>query len=192
MITLAKRHEFHREIKKSRFLATAVPLGAVEEAPGLVDELALPKATHNAWAYKSGDAYRFFDDGEVGGTAGRPILSAIEGQGLDRVFVMVTRFYGGIRLGAGGLVRAYGGSAAKCLEAAPKREVRPIATVAVEVPFDFTGPLYLAVDSFPVLERSEHYGEEGITLTVRVDADFAEQLEQAVIDATKGRGKVIK
>lgn len=191
MITLATRNEFRRDIKKSRFIATAVPISAVEEAPGLVEELALRKATHNAWAYKSGDAYRFFDDGEVGGTAGRPILSAIEGQGLDRVFVMVTRFFGGIRLGAGGLVRAYGGTAAKCLDAAPKREVKPIATLAVEVPFDLTGALYQALDSFPILERSEQYGETGLTLTVRLDADFADDLEQAVVDATKGRGGLL-
>ena len=190
MITLADRYEFQREIKKSRFLATAVPITAVEESTFLVEELALPKATHNAWAYKSGDAYRFFDDSEVSGTAGRPILSAIEGHGLDRVFVMVTRFFGGIKLGAGGLVRAYGGTAAKCLDAAPKREVKPVATLALEVPFDLTGALYLVLDSFPILERSEQFGETGLTLTVRLDADLADDLEQAVVDATKGRGKV--
>ena len=65
-----------------------------------------PEATHNCWAYKIGQEYRFNDDGEPGGTAGRPILQAIEGQGMDRVAVLVVRWFGGVKLGAGGLVRA--------------------------------------------------------------------------------------
>ncbi len=77
-------------------------------------------ATHNCWAYRIGQDYRFNDDGEPGGTAGRPILQAIEGQGVDRVVVVVTRWYGGIKLGAGGLARAYGGTAAECLRLAER------------------------------------------------------------------------
>ena len=74
-----------------------------------------PDATHHCWAYRIGPAYRFGDDGEPGGTAGAPILRAIEGQGVDRVMVVVVRFYGGVKLGTGGLARAYGGTAAECL-----------------------------------------------------------------------------
>ena len=81
--------------------------------------IADPTATHNCWAYRIGSEYRFSDDGEPAGTAGRPILAAIDGQGCDQVVVVVTRWYGGIKLGAGGLVRAYGGCAAECLRAAP-------------------------------------------------------------------------
>jgi hypothetical protein len=77
-------------------------------------------ATHNCWAWRIGGDYRSSDDGEPAGTAGRPILAAIDGQGFDRVMVVVTRWFGGIKLGAGGLVRAYGGAAAECLRTAPR------------------------------------------------------------------------
>ena len=83
-------------------------------------EIGDPQATHNCWAYRIGQQYRFSDDGEPGGTAGRPILQAIEGQGFDQVVVVVTRWYGGIKLGAGGLARAYGGCAAECLRLADR------------------------------------------------------------------------
>src|SRR3546814_18000784 len=81
----------------------------------------VPDATHNCWAWRIGDDYRSNDDGEPAGTAGRPILAAIDGQGMDRVVVVVTRWFGGIKLGAGGLVRAYGGTAAECLRRAVGR-----------------------------------------------------------------------
>ncbi|MFC6616804.1 IMPACT family protein [Deinococcus radiophilus] len=78
-----------------------------------------PDATHHCWAYRIGELYRFNDDGEPGGTAGAPILRAIEGQGVQHVMVIVVRYYGGVKLGTGGLVRAYGGAAAECLRTAP-------------------------------------------------------------------------
>jgi putative IMPACT (imprinted ancient) family translation regulator len=80
-------------------------------------------ATHNCWAWKIGDQYRSTDDGEPGGTAGRPILAAIDAQDCDQVVVLVIRWYGGIQLGTGGLARAYGGGANKCLQPAPKIEL---------------------------------------------------------------------
>ena len=112
--TLAGPCQHLEEIKKSRFLAQAAPVDTPEQALAFVRQVGDPAATHNCWAYRIGQDYRFNDDGEPGGTAGRPILQAIEGQGIDRAVVVVTRWYGGIKLGAGGLVRAYGGTAAEC------------------------------------------------------------------------------
>src|SRR5690606_40308537 len=93
------------------------------------------EANHNCWAWRIGQAYRFSDDGEPGGTGGKPILQAIDGQSLDRVAVVVTRWFGGILLGSGGLIRAYGGTAAMCLREAGKvRLGDPVAaTVALAV-----------------------------------------------------------
>ena len=118
--TLAAPWRHEEEIKKSRFLAQAAPVGSPDEALAWFTAVGDASATHNCWAYRIGDAYRFNDDGEPGGTAGRPILQAIDGQGCDRVAVVVTRWYGGIKLGAGGLARAYGGAAAECLRLAPR------------------------------------------------------------------------
>ena len=99
IITLAAPASLEAEIKKSKFIARAVRVETSEEAMGRIREIALPDATHNCWAYKIGEEYRFSDDGEPGGSAGRPILAAIEGQGLDQILVVVTRYFGGTKLG---------------------------------------------------------------------------------------------
>src|SRR5688500_15887909 len=137
--TLAARAAHALEVRHSRFIVHAAPVQAPEAALAFLGEVADPAATHNCWAYRIGSEYRFNDDGEPAGTAGRPILAAIDGQGLDQVVAVVTRWFGGIKLGAGGLVRAYGGSAAECLRVAPRRMLIVHATVMLEYPFDVTG-----------------------------------------------------
>ncbi len=84
------------EIKHSRFVARAAPVISPEQAQTFLQTIRDLNATHNCWAYKIGPLYRFTDDGEPAGTAGRPILSAIEGQGLEGVMVVVTRYFGGV------------------------------------------------------------------------------------------------
>lgn len=108
--TLKAPCTYQEEIRKSRFLALAAPVSSAAEAQAFIQRASDPSASHNCWAWKVGNQYRSSDDGEPGGTAGRPMLAAIEGQGFDRVAVVVTRWYGGIQLGTGGLARAYGGS----------------------------------------------------------------------------------
>ena len=119
--TLASKAEYLLEVKQSRFLANGFPISGIEEAMVLLDVARQQPATHHCWAYRVGNNYRFSDDGEPSGTAGKPILSAIDGQQLDAVIVIVTRWYGGINLGTGGLVRAYGGAAAECLRLAERK-----------------------------------------------------------------------
>ena len=105
------------EVRHSRFVAQAAAVETADAALALLVDVADPDATHNSWAYRIGAEYRSSDGacpeqgrrGEPAGTAGRPILAAIDGQGFDQVVVVVTRWYGGINLGVAGLVRAYGG-----------------------------------------------------------------------------------
>ena len=101
------------EVKRSRFVARAAPVTSPEEAMEWVRRRGDPDASHNCFAYRIGHEYRFSDDGEPGGTAGRPMLSALEGSGFDGVCVLVTRFYGGTQLGAGGSPEAGGGERGK-------------------------------------------------------------------------------
>ncbi|CAI5514311.1 unnamed protein product, partial [Closterium sp. Naga37s-1] len=108
----------------------------------VLDEVKDPSASHNCWAYKISPAYRFNDDGEPGGTAGRPILAAIEGAGVDGVMVMVTRYYGGVKLGTGGLVRAYGGAAAGALREATLVPVLRKVALNIVAPVHHVGLLY--------------------------------------------------
>jgi putative IMPACT (imprinted ancient) family translation regulator len=133
------------------------------------------------------DNYRFFDDGEPGGTAGRPILSAIEGRDLDRVLVVVTRFFGGIKLGAGGLVRAYGGTASKCLQSAELIEIKEKAVIEILAQFDSVGAIYSLLDDFGCEKMDEKYGESGVELTIKLDRASVTNLEVALKNVTRGR-----
>ena len=150
----------------------------------------MPEATHNCWAYRIGANYRFNDDGEPGGSAGRPILAAIEGQGLDRVAVVVTRWFGGIKLGVGGLVRAYGGCAAECLRLAPK--VARVAQVSLRVDCDFAlAPLLHArLREFGASKRDEAHSAEGVRLDIELPASNADAFSAFVREASRGRAQV--
>ncbi|XP_042014915.1 IMPACT family member in pol 5'region-like isoform X3 [Salvia splendens] len=140
--TLKERVSFDKEIKKSKFIAIAAPISDEPSAFSFLSEVRESRATHNCWAYKIGDQFRSNDDGEPSGTAGKPIQSAIESSGIDRVMVVVIRYFGGIKLGTGGLVRAYGGVAAECLKNGQTCLVKSKVPMGLEVTFDLLGVLY--------------------------------------------------
>nr|GEW38587.1 IMPACT family member in pol 5region [Tanacetum cinerariifolium] len=141
-ITISERVTIERDIKKSKFIAIAGHISDERSAQSFLSEVQDSRATHNCWAYKVGNQYRSNDDGEPSGTAGKPIHSAIENSGLDRVMVVVIRHFGGIKLGTGGLVRAYGGVATECLKSAPTRLIKSQVPMGVEVSFDLLGVVY--------------------------------------------------
>ncbi|KAB2617529.1 hypothetical protein D8674_013398 [Pyrus ussuriensis x Pyrus communis] len=157
---------FEKEIKKSKFIAVAGPISDEQSAQSFLSQVREQRATHNCWAYKVGDQFRSNDDGEPSGTAGKPIHSAIESSGIDRVMVVVIRYFGGIKLGTGGLVRAYGGVASECLKNAPTCLVKSRVRMGVEVPFDLLGVLYHQLQSFHVEDIKQDYetGKDGITM----------------------------
>src|SRR5690606_36390089 len=132
---LVEASSFRQEIKKSRFLALAAPIVDENEARGFLAQHSDPGANHNCWAWRMGQNYRFNDDGEPSGTAGKPILQAIDGQQIDNVVVLVIRWFGGILLGSGGLIRAYGGTAASCLREAEKTEVFDLIGFSLDCDF---------------------------------------------------------
>ncbi|XP_029124663.1 uncharacterized protein LOC109818377 isoform X2 [Cajanus cajan] len=163
--TLQDKVTFEKEIKKSKFIAIAGPISDQNSAMSFLSQVRDPRATHNCWAYKVGDQFRSNDDGEPSGTAGKPIQSAIDSSGIDRVMVVVIRHFGGIKLGTGGLVRAYGGVASECLRNAPTCLVKT------------------KLQSFHVEDIKQDYdtGKDGITMvTFKVDFDQAEKLEDAL------------
>lgn len=185
--TLAGPASHLLEVKHSRFLVHAAPVDSPDEALAFVARVGDPDATHNCWAYRIGGEYRFNDDGEPAGTAGRPILAAIDGQGLDRVVAVVTRWYGGIKLGAGGLVRAYGGSAAECLRVAPRRELVVYAELQLGYPFTDTGAVHALVAQFEAEKLDEQFDADGARLLLRMPADRVEALKVRLRDATRDR-----
>jgi len=179
-------------IKKSRFAAHAAPAATVDAALAFIAAHSVPDASHNCWAYRIGQAYRFHDDGEPGGTAGRPILQAIEGQDMDRVAVLVVRWFGGVKLGAGGLVRAYGGVAAQCLRAAMTagQVADIIATTRVQCSVDFHAQARLRarLAALNAAFLREDYGADGVTWLVELPCAHVAAARTAHTDATRGQG----
>ncbi|XP_010431999.1 PREDICTED: uncharacterized protein LOC104716312 [Camelina sativa] len=173
-----------REIKKSKFIAIAGPISTEQSAQSFLSQVRDPRASHNCWAYKIGDQHhRCSDDGEPSGTAGKPIQSAILSSGLDRVMVVVIRYFGGIKLGTGGLVRAYGGVTSDCLKAAPTCLVKSKVQMGVEVTFDLLGLLYNQLQACQAEEIKEDYdtGKDGTAMvSFKVDFDQVDKLEDAI------------
>ncbi|MGY0798108.1 IMPACT family protein [Lysobacter sp. A286] len=188
--TLARSVRHAIEVKNSRFLALATSVASPEDALAFVTEVADATANHNCWAYRIGGLYRSSDDGEPAGTAGRPILAAIDGQGLDQVIAVVTRWFGGIKLGAGGLVRAYGGCAAECLRTAPRREL--IEYIHCQLAFDFadTGAVHAALVAYQVDKLDERFHAGGSVLQLRLPARQLGALTSHLRDATRDRARL--
>jgi uncharacterized YigZ family protein len=185
--TLAAPWRHEEDIRKSRFLAQAMPVATPADALAWFGHAGDPAATHNCWAYRIGDAYRFNDDGEPGGTAGRPILQAIDGQGCDRVAVLVTRWYGGIKLGAGGLARAYGGSAAECLRLAPRVPIVPTGQLTLHCDFAELALVSARIRDMDGEIERETFVADGAELLVRAPLDRLDAIGARVVDVTRGR-----
>ena len=185
--TLTAPCSYQEDIKKSRFAAYAAPVATVEEAMRFFAEHSDPEATHNCWAYRIGQEYRFNDDGEPGGTAGRPILQAIEGQDMDRVAVLVVRWFGGVKLGVGGLVRAYGGCAANCLRLGQRTEIVDLATVSCSCGFAELPLLKSRLAQAGAAIVQEDFNEAGVTLRFSVPRGAVDELALTVANIPRGR-----
>lgn len=189
--TLAAEARHLIEVKHSRFLAIAAPVESPQDALTWLARHADPAATHNCWAYRIGAEYRFNDDGEPAGTAGRPILSAIDGQGVDGVAVLVIRWYGGIKLGAGGLVRAYGGAAAECLRLAPRRARVTYAELECACPFEDLGTLHALLAAHAADKLDEAFDADGVRLRLRLPAAHLPAFRERLRDATRNRASLL-
>jgi len=177
-----------QEIKKSRFRAIAAPVADEAAAKAFVASYSDPLASHNCFAWRIGQAYRFHDAGEPSGTAGKPILAAIDGQALDHVAVLVIRWFGGILLGSGGLIRAYGGTATLCLRAAEKVEYVAEIEASMQCAFSDLALVKARLAARPGLRiAGETFGGEGASLSLVFRQTDAEAVARMVSDITSGR-----
>lgn len=186
MITLAGPATIEIEIKRSRFIAHAARIDSLRDTLDFYESVADTGASHNCWAWRLDHQYRFNDDGEPASTAGRPILSALEGKGLDHAMVVVTRYFGGVKLGVGGLVRAYSGSAARCLDQAGIIEIEPRLRCLIRAGFAWTGQVYSALETTGAKRISEDYLDDGIELTVELPESVLQRLKAILRDTTRG------
>ena len=188
MFTISRIETITQEIKKSRFLGIAAPVANEQAAKDFLAEHSDLAANHNCWAWRIGQNYRFSDDGEPSGTAGKPILQAIDGQQLDNIVVVVTRWFGGILLGSGGLMRAYGGTAAMCLRQAEKSEVIPVIGFAFACDFSDHALLkarLMAVEHVTIAH--ENFNATGVELTGAMPLVAQDELARIVSDITRGK-----
>lgn len=185
--TLSGPCEYREEIRKSRFLALAAPVDSPAAAQAFLEAHSDRAASHNCWAWKCGAQYRFSDDGEPGGTAGRPILAAIEGQDCDNVAVLVIRWYGGIQLGTGGLARAYGGSAARCLQGGTRIELVARVQARCHVPFAELARIRARLAEWQVVVEREDFDATGAGLLLSLPAERLAALERQLSDLSRGQ-----
>ena len=180
--------------KGSRHIGEAFPATTEAEAQQALAGVRAREytATHHAWAWRLGPdgAPRASDDGEPSGSAGLPTLREIEGRDLTDVIVVVTRYYGGTKLGTGGLMRAYAEAAGAALDAG--RVVTRIVRVPVTLRFAFadTAPAMRLLDTFDAEVTEQTYDADGSTLRLAIRAGEADALAAAFIEATSGRGRV--
>ena len=192
MKTLAGPAEYSKEIKRSRFTARAGRVNKLEDTLAFFERVQDASASHNCWAFRIGHIYRFSDDSEPAGTAGKPILAAIDGQDLDHTMVVVTRFFGGIKLGVGGLARAYGGITSRCLQQANCIDELPRTGIQVDVPFDHVGVIHQLTRNKPIEILAEEYLERCVRFKLSVQEDLHEDFTHSIRDLTRGKAIIRK
>ncbi|MBV1862404.1 MAG: YigZ family protein [Nannocystaceae bacterium] len=179
--------------KGSRFIATAVPATDEDAAKEALAQLRaeMPEATHHcsAWRLATPNLERANDDGEPGGSAGRPILAQLQGRNLLNVAVIVTRYYGGTKLGVGGLVRAYGSAAAAALDAAVTQPYVPKLSLRIVHGYSEDSEVQRALAEFGATELCADYATD-VRRRIEVAVDREQALRVVLRDATRGRARV--
>ncbi|MGO3328138.1 IMPACT family protein [Gordonia sp. (in: high G+C Gram-positive bacteria)] len=182
-------------IKKSRFVATLATVGSPDEAASLVDRVPSDGANHVCWAYVIGagphQKSRSADAGEPAGTAGPPILAALTGRQVVNAAIVVVRYFGGVKLGAGGLIRAYGGSATAVLDAAHLRDATLSSIIRLTVPVDDSGRIATDLHSMGTV-RSTDYGPDAVDFVVQVPFDAEDRVRDHVLSVTSGAATVLE
>lgn len=193
--TVRGRGEHEIEVRRSRFIGAVARVASAEDALAFVAarRTAHPTARHHCFAYITGGADRVekaSDDGEPSGTGGAPILEVVKKRELVDVVAVVTRYFGGVLLGAGGLIRAYGQAAARAVDAAGVLELRPSALVTVTVGYAHAGRLESELrESYAI--RDVRYGASGaVELDVAVPESGLDRFRSLLADRTAGAATV--
>jgi uncharacterized YigZ family protein len=187
---------FEQEIRKSRFIGIASPARTEEEAETLIDAIAteFEDATHHCWAYILGDPgaaprIRFDDAGEPSGTAGRPIVTVLQKRRVGDALVSVVRYFGGIKLGAGGLVRAYSSTASRALDAAGLVPSAPRVEISIRLDYaDEQAARHLLARHEAEIVSVSH--ADSVVMAARIERAKAPLLTREIVERTSGRARV--
>lgn len=190
-LTIAEPIDFEIEpIKHSRFIAYAAPVSTEEAALAFVETVReqYPDARHHCWAFqlREGQRVRFSDDGEPGGSAGRPMLSQLQGREVFNLVVVVVRYFGGTKLGVGGLMRAYGGAVAQLLDRAMLQTVTPTLPLWLSYAYADTSAVDAALAELQQTATETRYGER-VELCLQVPDAEIRTLFEALKTQAGGR-----
>jgi uncharacterized YigZ family protein len=189
-LTVAKTHDRTEEVKGSSFIAFVTRIESLRDVETHLQTIRTnhEDANHHCYAYKLGQVVKFSDDGEPGGTAGRPMLEVLQKRKLDHILAVVTRYFGGTKLGAGGLVRAYSGALAKALDDAGVLEIRDRVTLSFEVPFAMMDSTHRFVESVDGLKiEGLEYTASGMKLSVSFFAEAEGMFKKQLTELTRGQ-----
>lgn len=185
-------------IKRSRFITTIAHAASADEAKSFVNDrkAEFPDATHNCWAYavgSPGDTAQvgFSDDGEPHGTAGRPMLHALLHNNVGELAVVVTRYFGGIKLGAGGLVRAYSGAVANALSTLPVQEKIIPVTVRLQLEYNHITQLKRLFAKYEVKVDEEVFSQNA-EYVLSMPHEFFDAFNAQIIELTAGKALIEK
>ncbi len=191
--TLRSAGEAKQKIKGSVFLALATPVNSEEEAESFIAGMRKKyyDSTHVGTAYRIAPPpdgiSRYNDDGEPHGTTGPPILQAITGADLWGVCIGVVRWYGGTKLGTGGLIRAYGQTAAQAIANAPRKTVICQEQILVRIPAEIAGILYAIADKFDAKPDPPDFDISDMLLRFQIRKTMADAFKKEVIESTAAR-----
>ncbi len=190
-IMLSKGAQAELVEKKSRFIATVRPVASEDEAVAFIDEMKKKyyDARHNCSAFvigSKGELTRSSDDGEPSGTAGRPMLEVLTGSGIRNIAVVVTRYFGGVLLGTGGLVRAYSGAVKMALEQCETITRRYGVQLLIRTDYNGVGKIQYLLGSRNVVIQDSVYAAD-VEMTVLVPIEEYDRLCKELVEATNGR-----
>jgi len=191
----AADHRVEQTIERSRFICTLRRVDSSGAAQAFIREMnaEFEDTSHNCWAYVAGppgstNVIGMSDAGEPHGTAGRPMLTVLLHSGVGEIAAVVTRYFGGTKLGTGGLVKAYGGSVQLALESLPLAERVEYAEVMLSIGYPNISVVQQVIASLAAEVLEQEYGVE-VRYRLRVPRANAEALRAAVADATRGEGE---
>jgi len=180
------------KIKGSRFIAMARKIETPEEAEAILKEISkeYPDATHHCYAWKIGHGkkarYHYSDNGEPNNTAGLPIFKAIEARNVTNLIIVVTRYFGGVKLGTGGLIRAYSKAASDLLKECETSRSFESETAVFKTSFEFVSVIHNIINSFRATLKDSTYGEE-IIFTVEIRSSRFRDFRRKLKDGTNGQ-----
>ncbi len=191
--TIRGRAQEELEEKKSRFIAQLCPVTEEEQAVEFINSVKAQnrKARHNVYAYilRKDNISRYSDDGEPQGTGGVPVLETLKSAGLTDVCCVVTRYFGGVLLGTGGLARAYSGSCKLAVNAAQIMEICRCSKFDITCDYDLYGRLTRLLPEYGAKTLAEDFAEN-VKLSVIVKSELAEAFRDEVTDASNGRADI--